>query len=76
MDGKSPDTILVTFVVQLGTALFLGYINDLPDYLTYSKLSMFVDNSIIYRSQSDCDKLQVDLDVAAKWENDWLTVCN
>ena len=55
--------------------LFLAYINDLPVYLTNSKLRLFADDSIIYtlvRSQSDCEKLQVDLDAAAIWVRDWL----
>ena len=59
----------------LGPVLFLAYINDLPDYLTHSKLRLFADDSIIYRpirSLSDSQKLQVDLDAAARWERDWL----
>ena len=61
----------------MGPVLFLVYINDLPDYLTHSKLRLFADDTIIYRpikSQNDCDNLQVDLDAAASWERDWLMV--
>ena len=79
IDGKSSSTVPVTSGVPQGTVLgpvlFLVYINDLPDYLTHSKLRLFADDSIIYRtirSQSDCDKLQLDLDAAARWEGDWL----
>jgi hypothetical protein len=59
----------------LGPILFLIYINDLPEYLTYSKLRLFADDSIIYREikpHQDCQKLQHDLDAAAQWESDWL----
>ena len=59
----------------LGPILFLIYINDLPEYLTYSKLRLVADDSIIYReikSHQDCQKLQHDLDDAAQWESDWL----
>ena len=79
VDGRSSSTVPVTSGVPQGTVLgpvlFLVYINDLPDYLTYSKLRLFADDSILYRtirSQSDCDKLQLDLDAAARWEGDWL----
>jgi hypothetical protein len=59
----------------LGPILFLIYINDLPEYLKYSQLKLFDDDSIIYRdikSHQDCQKLQHDLDVAAQWESAWL----
>ena len=58
----------------LGPILFLIYINDLPEYLTHSKLRLFADDSIIYKitCQDDCKKLQSDLDAAARWEADWL----
>ena len=79
LEGRSSNTVPVTSGVPQGTVLgpvlFLVYINDLPDYLKYSKLRLFADDSIIYmpvRSQSDCLKLQADLDAAAKWEKDWL----
>ena len=55
--------------------MFLAYFNDLPDYLTYSKLRLFADDSIIckpVRFQSNCEKPQVDLEAAAKWDRDWL----
>ena len=81
LDGRSSSTVPVTSGVPQGTVLgpvlFLAYINDLPDYLTHSKLRLFADESIIYipvksQTQSDCLKLQADLDAAAKWEEDWL----
>ena len=61
----------------LGPVLFLVYINDLPEYLKSSKLRLFADDSIIYKtikSQKDCDSLQEDLDAAARWESDSLMV--
>jgi hypothetical protein len=77
VDGKSPDTILVTFVAPLGIALFLAYINDLPQYMIYNKFRLIADVSIIYRpimirSHSDCDQLQVDLQAVTTWEKDWI----
>jgi len=72
----SPFNVLFPTRHSLGPALFLPYTNDLPDDLTYSKLRLFADDSIIYkpvRSQSDCEKLHV-LEAAAKWERDWLMV--
>lgn len=79
LDGKSSNTVPVTSGVPQGTvlgpALFLIYINDLPEYLSHSKVRLFADDSIIYcpvKSASDCDKLQADIEAAARWEQDWL----
>ena len=79
LDGESSDVAPVTSGVPQGTVLgpvlFLVYINDLPEYLKTSKLRLFADDSIIYKSiksKEDCDSLQEDLDAAAKWEEDWL----
>jgi retron-type reverse transcriptase len=76
IDGKTSSTVPVTSGVPQGTVmgpvLFLVYINDLSDYLTHSHLSLFADDSIIYmqiKSQHDCDKLQQDLDAAARWKS-------
>ena len=47
-----------------GPVLFLVYISDFSDYLTYSQLRLFADDSIIYmpiKSQHDCIKLRQDL---------------
>ena len=75
IDGMSSSTVPVTSSVPQGTALdpalFLVFINDLSDYLTHSQLRLFADDSIIYmpiKSQHDCNKLQQDLDAAARWE--------
>ena len=79
IDGKSSSTVPVTSGVPQGTVLgpvlFLIDINDLSDYLTHSQLRLFANDSIIYmpiKSQHDCNKLQQDLDAAARWESDWL----
>ena len=79
LDGTSSTSVPVTSGVPQGTVLgpilFLIYINDFPEYLQYSKLRLFADDSIIYReitSHTDCHKLQLDLDAAARWESDWL----
>ena len=77
LDGESSDIAPVTSGVPqgivLGHVLFLVYINDLSEYMKSSKLRLFADDSIIYKtikSQKDCDSLQEDLDAAARWESD------
>jgi hypothetical protein len=57
----------------MGPSLFLFYINDLPQGL-YSTVCLFVDDTVVYltvSSDSDCSKLQSDLEKLAKWENNW-----
>ena len=65
VNGISSNAVPVTSGVPrgsvLGPILFLIYINDFPEYLSHSKLSLFTDDSIIYRdikTQDDCLKLQ------------------
>jgi hypothetical protein len=44
-------------------------------YLTHTQLRLFADDNIIYmpiKSQHDCNKLQQDLNAAARWKSDWL----
>jgi hypothetical protein len=51
----------------------LFYINDLPQGF-YSTVGLFADDTVVYltvSSDSDCSKLQSDLDKLAKWENNW-----
>ena len=79
LNGTSSTSVPVTATVPQGTVLgpilFLVYINDFPEYLKHSKLRLFADDSIIYRditSHEDCQKLQADLNAAARWEADWL----
>ena len=57
----------------LGPALFLIYINDLPDCVT-SNARLFADDTVIYRtikSSSDSEALQADLDQLVEWEKRW-----
>jgi len=59
----------------LGPALFLVYINDLPEYTKHSKVRLFADDCILYKPVSkilDCQKLQEDLAGLERWEKDWL----
>ena len=73
--SKIPVTSGVPQGTVLGPILFLIYINDLPEYIKHSRIRLFADDSMIYRqikSQSDCLKLQEDLEAAIKWEQDWL----
>lgn len=79
LDGEISEKIQVTSGVPQGTVLgpilFLVYINDFHEYIKHSTLRLFADDSIIYktiRNTSDAQKLQEDLDAAAKWEKDWL----
>ena len=73
--SKIPFTSGVPQGTVLGPILFLIYINDLPEYIKHSRIRLFSDDSMTYRqikSQSDCLKLQEDLEAAIKWEQDWL----
>jgi hypothetical protein len=79
IDGQKSSSVPVTSGVPQGTvlgpALFLAYINDLPEYVNHSHVRLFADDCIIYRdiaSDADCEKLQSDLDGLARWEETWL----
>lgn len=79
LDGETSEKIHVTSGVPQGTVLgpilFLLYINDFHEYLHHSTLRLFADDSIIYKTiknKNDSEKLQEDLNSAAKWEEDWL----
>ena len=71
--GVAPVTSGVPQGTVLGPALFLVYINDLPEGLKCTP-RLFADDSLLYRvieSYSDCDLVQQDLQTLEKWEQDW-----
>ena len=77
VDGMASDVAPVTSGVPQGTvlgpALFLVYINDLPDGLT-STPRLFADDCLLYRiidTQADCNALQNDLNTLQEWEKKW-----
>ena len=78
LEGKSSTSAPVLSGVPqgsvLGPALFLIYINDLPEYVTNSTVRLFADDALLYltiHSTSDCIKLQEDLNNLERWESDW-----
>lgn len=55
--------------------MFLLFINDLPEYVTSSKVRLFADDCVLYkqiRNSNDSAALQRDLDGLQEWESDWL----
>ena len=74
VDGDESDEAAVTSGVPqgsvLGPALFLFYINDLPDALN-STVRLFADDTILYNSAINHSTLQDDLNCLEKWESDW-----
>ena len=58
----------------LGPLMFLLFINDLPEYVENSRVRLFADDCVLYRTvseQEDATSLQEDLDALQKWESDW-----
>jgi hypothetical protein len=55
----------------MGPLLFLLYINDMPDSLSYSVSSLYADGTEIYASSNNCDdlvdKINFDLQNILKW---------
>ena len=55
----------------MGPLLFLLYINDMPDSLSYSVSSLYADGTEIYASSNNCDdlvdKINFDLQNIHKW---------
>ena len=77
LNGNSSDELQVSSGVRqrsvLGPILFLLYINDLPDSLQ-SQVRLFADDTAVYltaQGQADSKKLQNDLDILQKWEQEW-----
>ena len=77
LDGTSSDSVPVTSGVPqgsvLGPALFLLYINDLPDTID-SQVRLFADDTVLYRtikSDTDHHRLQTDLDKLTEWAIAW-----
>ena len=70
----SPVTSGVPQESILGPLLFIIFINDLPDNVSYSTNSaLYADDSKLYRevtSISDCQSLQDDLTELEKWSMD------
>ena len=76
--GESSDITVVTSGVPQGTvlgpALFLVYINDLPQCVS-STPRLFADDCILYRdinTHQDATALQDDLSSLQNWEKTWL----
>ena len=78
IEGKSSSSAPVLSGIPqdsvLGPALFLIYINDLPQYISNSTVRLFADDTLIYliiHNSSDCIKLQEDLNNLERWESGW-----
>ena len=74
LEGKLSDQCDVTSGVPqgsvIGPVLFLIYINDLP-CSTESHVRLFADDTIVYTSVNNSDKLQRDLHQLEAWEKRW-----
>jgi len=77
VDGATSEQGSVSSGVPQGSviapALFLAFINDLPDSIS-SEVRLFADDTVVYRKVSsavDTAALQKDLDALAQWEEDW-----
>ena len=70
---ESPEAPVTSGVPQgsvIGPAMFLFYINDLPDNLK-SSIRLFADDTIAYNSASNHTILQDDLAKLEQWEQLW-----
>ena len=73
-DCKSSKLSIMSGIAQgsvLGPLIFIFYINDVVRVITHSRISMFVDDCIIYSIGNDFDSmhcnLQSDLDAFIEW---------
>ena len=54
--------------------LFLLYINDLPDVIKNTNISLFADDTKLYTEVSNvttCNKIQNDIDALHRWSLQW-----
>ena len=75
IDGEESSEAAVTSGVPqgsvLGPAMFIFYINDLPNNL-HSIVRLFADDTIIaYNAATNCQSLHYDLAKLEMWENAW-----
>ena len=89
VDGSFSESATVNSGVPQGTVLgllmFLVFINDLPEVITYgTRVRLFADDCLVYRpirNQHDQIILQQDLDSLSQWSKSWgmsfnATKCN
>ena len=58
----------------IGPLMFLCYSADLPDVIQNSKISMYADDTKVYKAVSDvndCKLLQEDLNRISLWADKW-----
>ena len=82
VDGKRSTPVPVLSGVPqgsvIGPALFLIYINDLPNGIK-SKVRLFADDTLMYlaiNNSKDCQQLQHDLTLLQMWGEEWLMQFN
>ena len=78
VNGKISHYIAIISGVPQGGVLsglmFILYMNDLPNVLTYLKASLYADDAKFFARASDTDsrgKIQEDLNSVAEWCNTW-----
>jgi hypothetical protein len=78
----SPPLLVESGVPQgtvLGPVLFLVYSADLPSVIEHCKISMYADDTKVFRSiydETDCIQLQNDLDNISNWAQLWQMTLN
>jgi len=78
LNSEYSSSIPVTWGVPqetvLGPSLFLIYMNDLPELVSNSHITLFVDDCIIYKqilTPNDVDLLQEDINSVVQWASLW-----